>query len=204
MVKILSQAGSSLADVYDVAGSIAGIEQLETRELPIVHEMGQTIFAERYSTYVRLANSGNIAQNTDFNIIASDLPRTPARLLGVAVYSDAGARVLRAAIHTHDPETARDFPVWVYDGANFLATLMDDGGGPAVLDVLLGNVQATMVPNMVGGTDQPEVVDRMAFRGRTTGFGAGTVFIRALYYIASSSTTGSISVSSRGLPIPSW
>ena len=45
MVKILSQAGISLADLYNVEGSIAGIEQLDTRELPIVHEMSGTIFS---------------------------------------------------------------------------------------------------------------------------------------------------------------
>lgn len=202
MVKILSQSGNSLADMYDVVGSVAGIEQLETRELPIVHEMGRTIFSERFSTIIRRQTSGAVAQNTDINIVTADLPSVPSRLLGVAVISDSGARILRLTAACRSSQNLREFPVWVYDGTNFLPiSLVDNGAAVAQFDLLLPNAQATMLPSFTGGSGQPQVVEELALRGRTTGFGAGTVFVRVLYYLAFAQITG---ISSRGLPIPSW
>ena len=202
MPKILSQAGISLADTYDVKGSIAGIDTLETHELPIVHEMGGTIFSERYSTTVRRSRSVGVGQNTDVNTVFTNFPDTPTRVLGVAVICTAGVRIDRWAVHVRDPIALREFPLWVYDGANFLSVnIEDDTPGVVTEELLLGNVQATMLPSFGGGTDQPQIVNEIAIRGRTTGFGAGTVNISTLLYIAFSQIGG---ISSRGLPIPSW
>ena len=203
MVKILSQAGSSLADIYDAQGSIAGIDQLETRELPIVHEMGATVFSERYATTTRRAVSGNIAQSTAFNLVLTNLPATPTRLLGLAVISDDGSRVARAVCVVHDPNENQDVPIWAFNGNLITIDMIDNNAARAAFSLLRGERDATFIPTMVGGSGQSNqnMVDQIALRGDTGAFGAGTVFIRVIYYLAFAFQGG---VDSRGLPIPSW
>jgi len=202
MVKILSQSGNSLADIYDVKGSVAGIDQLETRELPIVHEMGATVFSERFSTTIRRTAATGVAQNTDINAVITNLPVMPTRLLSVGVISDDGSRILRLAIMARDPVANLEVPIWVYDAANFLPINLTNAGAVTTFDSLLGNVQATMMPNMVGGSaQQPDMVSQLSLRGTTTGFGAGTVDVTAIFHLGFAFQRG---LSSRGVPFPSW
>ena len=203
MVKILSQSGDSLADIYDVEGSIAGIDHLETHELPIVHEMGATIFSERFSTAVRRIITPALLQTVSFSQVDSDLPVMPTRLLSLAVISDAGARIQSLALVANDPAVNQDVPIWVYDETNFLPIrLALEGSAVATYDLLLGNIQATNLPNMVGGSGQHStMVSALALRGITTTFGAGTVFVQALLHLGFAFQRG---LSSRGVPFPSW
>jgi len=200
VVKILSRSGASLADIYDVEGSIAGIDQLDTRELPIVHEMGATVFSERFSTQVLRATTGAIAQNTDIGLTITT-PGPVARLLAVSIITDAASRILHTTLLVRDEVNSQDFPVWVWDATNNLDVRMQDDGTVAVFELLLGSAAADMLPSFIGGTDQAVTVDQLVLRGRTTGFGAGDVTVTALIYVAFSLLGG---VSSRGLPIPSW
>jgi len=201
MVKILSKSGDSLADIYDVQGSIAGIDQLDTRELPIFHEMGATVFSERFSTFTRSAATGDLLQSVDFSIELTDLPTTPTRLLGVVVFTDSAARVRDCAVHLTDPGNSRDFPVWIWDATNSILTRMNDGTGLTNFEVLTAEPGSVYVPNFTGGFLQPQGVRQIFMKGRTDAFGAGTVKIRYMAHIAFSDVGG---LSSRGLPIPSW
>jgi len=202
MVKVLSQAGNSLADIYDVKGSIAGIDELETRELPIFHEMGATVFSERFSTQLLRASTGAIAQNTDIGLTIPSMPDAVARLLAVAIITDDATRILHCTMVVRDPVAEQEFPVWIWDEATSLsARMIDNAQVTAVFDLLVGSVAADMLPSFMGGTGQPQTVDELVVRGRTTGFGAGDVTVTALAYVAFSLVGG---VSSRGLPIPSW
>lgn len=203
MVKIQSQSGNSLADTYDVEGSIAGIDQLLTKELPIVHEMGATVFSERFTTAIRRVALGSINQSTEFAVNLTDLPATPSRLLGVSVVSDVGANIARAAVMVRDPTSEREFPVWVFDGSTVITIKMDDNGTETDFDLLVGQASTVFTPTFVGGVGQPGLgaVNELIIRGETTAFGAGTVLIRAFYHIALVQLGG---ISSRGLPLPSW
>ena len=204
MVKILSQSGRSLADIYNVRGSIAGIDQLETRELPIVHEMGATVFSERFRTSVREVSSGAIAQNTDWDVILATLPATVTRILGVIVATTAVASLVRASLMLRDPISGggTEIPFWVWDGANSIATRFMDSGTIVVQDLLLASPTLFQIPTFSGGVEQGAVPVRdLAFRGRAGGFGAGTVTTNAFIFVAFSFTP---SVPSFGLPIPSW
>jgi len=205
-VKILSKSGDSLADMYDVVGSIAGIERLETAELPIVHEMGATIFAERFSTTIRRLASGNMLQDTDFNLVLSNLPSVMTRLLGVVVLSNVVGRLLRAVVAVRSPQSGseRELPVWLWDGTTAeTVTLQEDGAAVGDFDQLVGLPSANMLPCFTGGSGAPHPgqTSGIVLRGRTTGFGAGTVFVRGLFLIGFTQTTA---LSSRGVPIPSW
>ena len=80
MPKILSQAGDSLADSYDVAGSIAGVDDLITQDVQLLHEMGGTIFSERLTSQVLTIASGSIAQNSEYTGQFEDAADSPTRI----------------------------------------------------------------------------------------------------------------------------
>lgn len=206
MTKILSQAGQSLADIYDVAGSIAGIEQLETRELPIVHEMGSTVFSERLAGSIITLSSGAIAQNIDIGVEVADLPATPVRIYAVQAYESTLGRTefLSLAVANSIAATETDVPVWTWDtnvdGVRTVRNLRG-GLGPGNDIMLVPNPAAQYVPTMMIGTRLPEDVGRLVMRGRSAAFGAGTLTVTMVIYLAFAELQG---VSSRGLPLPSW
>lgn len=204
MTKILSRSGDSLADVYDVEGSVAGIEQLETRELPIVHEMGSTIFSERLAGDIRRMTTGAVIQGTAFDVVIANLPAGIWRILNVMVFADVAARVEHAAVLLRDPTDAREIALSVWDSTNNVEStcrIDDDGAGVANLEVLVSD--PIQHPSLGIGTGQREgqQVNDIALRGKTLSFGAGDVTVVALIYIAHSHVGG---ISSRGLPIPGW
>lgn len=205
MTKILSQAGITLADTYNVEGSIAGIDQLESRELHIMHEMGGTVFSERFRTTIRREESGNTLQNTDIDLVTTTLPVTITRLLGIQVVTDNGVRIANCVVSLRDPRDAggSEIPIWVYDGATFDTIRVMEDGTIVTREILAPVPGSVALPVFCGGSDtpSPDVVSELALRGRTTGFGAGTAILRVLYFVAFTFTP---SVSSRGLPIPSW
>lgn len=201
--KILSQAGNSLADVYDIEGSIAGIDQLETKELPIVHEMGATVFSERLSGRIVRATTGDIAQNITFNVTMTGLGLTAQRILAIGVFADVNARADRVVVSIRDPVAGREVPIFVWSTAADVETAMrlqDDDGAVASVFALISALPV-IVPNMLLGSDQPQAVNEIVMRGITQGFGAGTVEIVMVVYTAFAQVEG---VSSRGLPLPSW
>ena len=204
MVKILSKSGDSLADTYDVEGSVAGIDQLETRELGIIHEMGHTVFSERLSASIRRGTSGAILQSTTWDLTIPDFPVTPFRVLGVVVVADAG-RVAFAQVSLQDASGDREIPIWIWDTDNDVQSdirIVENGAAVANLLALVPSNNGGTVPNLALGSEQPQPVgENVLFRGVTTAFGAGTVTCTALIYIAFSQIGG---ISSRGLPVPGW
>jgi len=207
MVKILSQAGNSLADIYDVEGSVAGIDQLETSELPIVHEMGATVLSERLSGNIRRQSTGAIAQSTAWDIEITNFPSGIWRVLGIQVLTDAG-RVNFAQVSLRDPRDQREIPLWFFDSTNDQVDdirIEDNAGGAGNTFMLVPINKGSMgLPSMAIGTGQPQRVGDIAFRGLTTAFGAGDVTVVALIHIAFSQVGGLGGIDNRGLPVPSW
>jgi len=208
MVKILSQSGNSLADTYDVQGSVAGIEQLETRELPIVHEMGATVFSERYSTFIRSANTGAIAQSTAFNVVLNDLPGGAFRVFAIQVFIDTTARIDIASVAARDRGNDREIPIWIWDSTpdgEVRVRFVNDGAGAANVQFLQPSPANIIIPHMMAGAGQPQFVGDLAFRGTSNAFGAGTVTATVLIHLGFSAIGGVPgNTTSRGLPIPSW
>lgn len=203
MVKILSQAGASLADVYDVQGSVAGIDQLETRELPIVHEMGSTVFSERLSGNHRRQVTAALAQSTAFDVVLTDFGQgNVQRILGVSVLANFSSRIARAMVAIRDPIDERELPIFVWDTANdaeSVIRIVDNGAAAVDMSVLIPN--PLILPSMLLGDGQPDQMPDIAFRGVTSAFGAGTVVLTLLIYHVFAELGG---VSSHGLPVPSW
>lgn len=202
MVKILSQAGQSLADMYDVQGSVAGIDQLRSEEVSLVHEVGSTIFAERLGGQVRRAQTAGINQNAAFDLTIADLPNVAFRILDVLLLTDVASRLDFACISLIDVPNGREVPVWVWDDANdqeAQVRIDENGAGAATRFYHVAN--PTLLPTMGFGSDQPLAVGTMVCRGATNGFGAGTVTMTALVYVAFAEIGG---ISSYGVPIPGW
>ena len=203
MPKVLAQAGTSLADVYDVEGSVAGVEQLLSQEVNLVHEMGGTIFSERFSTFIRRTQTAATLQSVDIDEVITGLPNPYWRVLGVVVLVDVTGRLTRMCVNIRDPVvgTGREIPVWIWDAANSNAVRIDEEGTVLVREALTPVPGTTLVPSMGVGDLQPQGTTELSLRGRTSAFGAGTVTITALIQIGFAQVGG---ISSKGLPLPGW
>lgn len=207
MPKILSQSGDSLADVYDVKGSIAGIDQLETRELPIVHEMGNTVFSERLGAEIVRLPTGDILQNANFDVTLASPPPNIFRVLGVVVLLDTTTRINIAQVSLRST-VGREVPFFVWDIADDIETSIRivENNAAATNTIALRSRFGPQggVPTLGVSDGQPRMVgEEIVFRGRAAGFGAGTVECIALVHLASPEVTQG-SLSSRGLPVPGW
>lgn len=205
--RVLAQAGTSLADVYDVEGSIVGVDELDSESVKTVHEMGGVIMSERYVGRIIQLTSGAIAQSIAFNINLT-LGRHLERILHWAVTSDVTARTQSLQLSLADISTAgvisTDCPFWAWNTGSG-----DDIDKPIRL-LLNGTVVNNRIfetrlggfPTIASGSGQPgRPVNQLVFRGQSTAFGAGTVTLTALILVAAAQRTGP---GSGGLPIPSW
>jgi len=207
MPKVLAQAGDSLADVYDVVGSVAGVEELVSSDVHLSHEMGSAIFSERMGGAITPIATGNVAQSTTFDITIAIEPPGPARILGAMVVANAGGRVSIAALSvaTIDPGIEQDFPFWAWQstvaGDVERSVRMQIQGAAVANSIQLQPGPGVQTPLMLIGRTQRNPVPTLRLRGSTLAFGAGTVRIEAFVYFALAFDQA---VSSRGLPIPSW
>jgi len=201
VVKILSKSGDSLADVYDVQGSIAGIDNLESKEVQLVHEMGATIFSERLSSSMVAISSGAVDQSLEWDVSVGF--NQNSRVLGIAVVSSNEGRLTNATVSIRSGVSIdnMEVPIWAWDaGGGVVAARVLVGGSLTNRNLLISEM-VPIVPNFLVGPDSPRPADILQFRGGTTAFGAGAVTTQLLVYLAFPQTGG---LSSRGLPIPSW
>jgi len=203
MAKIQGDSGQSLADTYDVVGSSAPIETLVSHDVNLVHEMGDTIFSERFSGVVRRAVSGALLQTVAFDVIVDNIAEFPARIHSIAVLTDVAARVLKAQVSILDERAERELPIWAWEsaaGVELPIRIIDNGAAVANMFLLMPSLNL-QIPSILSGSESPRPVNAIAFRGLTETFGAGNVNLTLLFHL---SFTGQGGVSSRGLPIPSW
>jgi len=214
MPKVLSQSGISLADVYDVKGSIVGVENLEAADVSLVHEMGTTIFSERMGGGTLRFSAGAQAQNANFEVLsgAGNFPEGVTRILGVQVFladSSASGEVASAAVCVRAPNggglgVPREFPIWIWHETddNQQNVRYRDDGTLNRLTFLVPRSPVPGIPSFLFGTEQPSVpVPELTFRGTMAAFGAGTIEPVVLIYISNAQT---VRPSSVGLPVPSW
>lgn len=201
MAKILSQAGISLADLYNVEGSIAGIETLLSQDVSLVHELGNVLFSERFSTVIRRSATGDLLQSATFDIVLSDLPAVPFRILNIQAIADTAARLNHATVFQRDVGAAREIPIWAFDdttGVEWTIRMADEAAATGLTYL---SPTASFTPGMGGGNNQPQSVEAISIRGLTTAFGAGDVEYIFFIMIAFAQVGG---INSKGLPIPGW
>lgn len=203
MVKVLAKAGTSLADTYDVVGSVAGVETLLPEEVQVVHEMGATIFSERLNSKIERATTGDIAQNTNWNVTIDDFPPGAVRIIGVTVFGN-GSGVNTISVNAADPTTGRETPIYVWEttaDVSFTIRLSDDGGAVSGVTYFQPIRVLNDMPSMLTVAKRPATVQNITFRGTTSSFGGGTINLKLLVHILLAQTEG---LSSYGLPIPGW
>lgn len=202
MGKILSQSGVSLSDLYDIQGSIAGVDQLLSEEVNLVHDMGETMFSERLVANVRVVSAGALAQNITWNV-ALDFGAHISRILGVALFGSVAGRIANAAALISDFAPGQtDCPILAWDSNMTEVVVEIVFGGFTGPRILLQPVTPAVLPNIVIGIDYSRPAPLISFRGRTSAFGAGSVEpLMALYSLGTQ--VDGIS-SNKGLPVPSW
>lgn len=204
MGKIQSRVGSSLSGTYDVRGGIQGLEDLRTQEVAVVHEMGRTIQSERFSSVIRRRTTGALGASIVFGETITNLPAGVTRILGVSVFADVVARSDIVSVLLRDPVVEREFPIFAWDDGTDIfkpIQIQDDGGAVGVQRLLVQTEPYPMPRTLLVGSDQPQSVPDIAFRGITLAFGAGTVTHTLIIHLAFAAIGG---LSSRGLPVPSW
>lgn len=204
MTKVLARAGVSLADVYDVEGSIAGVDQLLTGDVTTFHEMGGTIFSERLTSEIVRVQTGTIAQSTDFDAdFAGVLPTgVPIRIVQLSIITDPAGRLTRCAIVARSNLADQEIPLFIFDGSNDGVRMQDAGAAVATHEMLgTDNAMRRLPAMLVGSGVRETTVQNLFLRGTSSAFGAGTVQLTGLALIQFPRLEG---VSSRGLPLPSW
>lgn len=209
MPKVLAQAGTSLADVYDVEGSVAGVEELQSRDVGLSHEMGATIFSERLGADVNVLETGDITASSTFDVFLTLPPLNPTRIVAVDAVITTAARILNAQLSVTAVSTElNDSVIWAWAAGNaaldFERTIRVIKVGSAVINKSqLVSVAPPNLPSMIIGSDQPvnSRAQQLVLRGQTAAFGAGTVNLQVSIFLLFAVQEG---VSSFGLPIPSW
>lgn len=208
MPKVQAQAGASLADSYDVVGSIIGVEQLTTQDVSLTHEMGGTMFSERLISFQVNLTSGDIAASTAFNATGvQPLPDVPVRILGITCIVDTASRLANLMVGIRDPVAGGDLPFFIWDntlGTQTAFRFSDSGASVGATTQLSGAELQT--PNLVTRFGLSRTMPELVMRGITTGFGAGTLETQAFIHIAhpSREVPAPGEPSSHGLPLPGW
>lgn len=204
---IQARIGSSLAALYDVRGSIAGLEELRQEEIAVVHDMAVTAASERMSAGFRVQDSAPTNQNSVVTSLITGMPSGIFRIEEIAVYSSDPAtdysEVCVSLRFDQEPGTNdQEIPVWVWGGSAINARFVD-GGVNAVRNLFRPLPEFHAAPHLMVGLGQPQQVSEIVLRGLTSGFGAGTTII-TLTAKLSFFDPGGLNRSVRGLPVPSW
>jgi len=205
--KILSKSGDSLADIYDVEGSQAGINELVSQDVNLLHEMGSTIFSERIGGLIIAIPTNAQSQST---VVSVNFSQTSAhtRLIAMNVIAQPTGRLNRAQVSVTSPPGApvgksTDVPIWQWDSVGDSVEDIDVMVDAVILTdaVILRTEKPSILPLLLMGSDSPRPINTLSLRTSTAAFGAGTVITTMLLYFAFPQLGG---ISSRGLPIPSW
>lgn len=210
---ILGNAGKSLADIYDVEGSVVHVDELEASVVTTFHELGATIASERMGSSIIGLTATGLGQNADILAFpgggtATDTPFPGiTRVLSVFVYASA-QRINDVSVNTYDPDSGREMPLFMWEAATddiFTARILAPGGAGGY-KVLRPKAFYPHLPGFMFGPGQRAQVPTLAMRGTTSGFGAGTVDLYAIAQVVTADVTGTGTgaPSNVGLPIPSW
>jgi len=212
--KILSQAGVSMADSYEVEGSIVGVDNLDANNVSLVENMSSRVFSERMSSHLLRISSGSLAQNSAWDIVASPFPDCPCRITNIVFIALTASRISMADLMIADPNSDVEMPIATWasgavttgGSADSEAPIRfdDDSAGAGTVSLLRQTLP--MFPQLVVRMGSAPGMPVLKFRGLTSGFGAGTVEV--LCYVSHCRpnvlTPAAGHPSSHGLAIPSW
>lgn len=207
-VKVLGQVGVSIADQYDVQGSIAGVDELDVEDIKGVHELGATMFSERLSARVSTGSTAALAQSQGFSLLFPatvnpliGIPAGITRILGISIFADAD-RIDTCQLSIRDDELNRDVPLFVWNTAtDEVVGIKMDSSATNIFYLRSLNPLPWAAASLILGSEQRESAAQIIVRGGSTAFGAGTVTLTARIYFAFALQQG---LSSYGVPVPGW
>jgi len=206
--KILSQAGTSLADSYDVEGSIVGVESLDASDVKLVHEMGGTMVSERMNSLIIQGSSTAVLQTVTWDVSLGQPPDVFNRILGVFVTADVNARVSFCSLALADVVTGEEIPYWSWDTlTDSVRNVRWQNQGAAVSNVIQLVPEFPIdVPNLMTRIGASKQMQQTVFRGLSATFGAGNVTVLANILLArpSQPVPSPGEPKSHGLPLPGW
>lgn len=202
--KVQTKSGSSLADTYDVVGSIAGIDALDLDEIKGVHELGSTIMSERLQQFQFEVAPAAVAQSLSWDTELASFQFAPTRILQLAVFANQAARITNISVMIHDNLTNVEVPIFTWNSGvhNEYIVRADAGGGVSTLTYF--EPALVMTPTMMLRNER--AMPSIFFRGTTSGFGAGSVVPRLVILIARPGPRIEVAGTPRshGLPLPGW
>lgn len=206
MPKFESQAGTSLARSYSVKGGIVGIDQLDTTEVNVVHELGATMFSERLKTFIIELEDAAL-QSATFSTNSPNLPDGPLRILGATVLTDGAAEVESLVLSIRNTDVGGEIPFFNWNSTNDVEgpiSVSLQGAATAVFTCL--RTIDIQTPNLVTRIGAANTMPRLQLRGTTLAFGAGTNTVTALIYVCRANPLVPVpgDPSSHGLPLPGW
>lgn len=207
MGKILSQSGIALADQYQIEGSIVGVENLQTEDVSLVHEMGAAMASERMKQIQVLMEPTAPLENINFSLSSGNVADCPNRILHAAVYIPAAnaGDITSCQLSIEDGSTGVNTVFFEFNDAqdDEGAIRWDDGTGVADMLTLRGRLT---LPSLLIRPNIGSVMPSIRFAGKTSGFGAGTVAVAALIHLVRPAqlVPQPGQASSHGLPLPSW
>jgi len=206
--KILAQAGTSLADTYDIEGSIAGVENLESKDVHLFDEMGGRVHSERLLQFGLIADSTAVLQTVAWDIELGGFPDSINRLLSISVIATAVARTDFCSVAIRDSESLIDHVIWAWDAAVDVEKQVRWARPTVGNQVLLEPANPILggAPTIIARTGASSTMPSLFFRGQSLTFGAGTIQVKALINIARPDPGAPPpgAPSSHGLPIPGW
>jgi len=204
MSRALGQGGISLADTYDVDGSIVQVDELDAEEgVHLSHEMSTTIWSERAGQVFTQISNGDVLQTVVWDVFSAIGPNVIQRILNIQVISEAD-RIDHCGISLQDPDSEREMPLFVWDsGTDPAVPFRWSRDGGAASQFLLLQPAYNYSPEMMFRHGANKLTPRLVFRGLSTTFGAGNVEAFALIHLARAEPTDRVN-SSFGLPVPGW
>jgi len=206
MPRILSQAGSSMAQGYDVDGGIVGVDELDSAAVHLAEDFGARVFSERLQSFLIRMTSGAINQSIDFDILAAGIPDSVNRILGIFVF-ETNTRIDNVQVGWNEQEDDQDMPLFVWNTAtdSTRSVRYEDLGTVAAVDLMVP-AYPMLTPTIITRTGANRVIPQLVMRGSSTAFGAGTVVCNALVHLcrANPGSPAPGEPSSHGLPLPGW
>jgi len=202
MSRILTKSGASLADVYDVEGSVAGIEELNSESVFLTHEMGATILSERLVSETTIFQTGDLLQTVDFEVFEPQ-PLVHSKIVALTVMTNQASRIGTICVGFTDSVVGLNTnPIYSFEtgkGSDFTRVIRTrvDGNLVDIGELVPSNPAIVPVFQCGAAVD----VQRLAAIGKTLTFGAGTIQLTIMVTRVFPRLGG---VSSRGLPVPSW
>jgi len=204
--RILSKAGESLADVYDVEGSVIQVADLVTGELPIVHDMASTVMSERMHMTQLTATSGAVPQSANFGAQIANWVDVPTRIMSIAVIGDTASRLSHITITQRDDGGA-EHPLLVWDSAQDVERICRiDLLGVGVSNNIIYAPSIPVSQVLMVRDGETSQMGTFIMNGTTTAFGAGSLEVLMCVLVArpTRDTPAAGDAKSWGLPLPSW